>query len=65
METMIPAGFSYNRKTGEYTDLYLPGTTADLVKFAVRFFGIDKIIADSDAAHNTEHTEKGVQHGKV
>lgn len=47
-QTLIPAGFSYNRKTKEYTDLYVPGTADDMKKFALRFYGIDKLIEEHE-----------------
>ena len=52
MLKQIPAGFSYNRKTKEYTDLYRLGTEQEFKQFALRFYGIDKMIEE----------EKGERH---
>lgn len=49
MATMIPVGYSYNRKTGEYTDLYRAGTAEDLAEFALRFYGLYKIVEQKEA----------------
>lgn len=57
-QTLIPAGFSYNRKTREYTDLYIPGTQEDLKKFALRFYGIDKLIEAHEQQYQMKYGEK-------
>lgn len=54
-QVLIPAGFSYNRKTKEYTDLYVPGTPDDLAKFALRFYGIDKLQHEHEMMHQIKY----------